>query len=104
MRDRLIQLEAGCRGRLDLHFPDLRHTGLTNAAVAGATMAELMALAGYSTPGAAMRYQRAAADRLQDLAKRLSAITQSESDTRRGRPCEGSVTSRAGLATVTERG
>ena len=43
-------------GRPDLHFHDLRHTGLTNAAVAGATMAELMALAGHSTPGAAMRY------------------------------------------------
>lgn len=64
-------------GRTDLHFHDLRHTGLTNAAVAGATMAELMALAGHSTPGAAMRYQHAAADRMQDLAKRLSEIAQS---------------------------
>jgi len=67
-------------GRPDLHFHDLRHTGLTNAAVAGATIAELMALAGHSTPGAAMRYQHAAADRMQDLAKRLSEIAQSESD------------------------
>lgn len=61
-------------GRSDLHFHDLRHTGLTNAAVAGATIAELMALAGHSTPGAAMRYQHAAQDRMQDLAARLSAI------------------------------
>jgi len=63
-------------GRPDLHFHDLRHTGLTNAAVAGATIAELMALAGHSTPGAAMRYQHAAADRMQDLARRLSQIAQ----------------------------
>lgn len=61
-------------GRPDLHFHDLRHTGLTNAAVAGATIAELMALAGHSTPGAAMRYQHAAADRMHDLASRLSAM------------------------------
>ena len=66
-------------GRKDLHFHDLRHTGLTNAAVAGATIAELMALAGHSTPGAAMRYQHAAADRMQDLAARLSALAQAES-------------------------
>lgn len=61
-------------GREDLHFHDLRHTGLTNAAVAGATIAELMALAGHSTPAAAMRYQHAASDRMQDLAARLSQI------------------------------
>lgn len=63
-------------GRADLHFHDLRHTGLTNAAVAGATIAELMALAGHSTPGAAMRYQHAAADRMQDLAARLSKLAE----------------------------
>lgn len=63
-------------GRPDLHFHDLRHTGLTNAAVAGATLAELMALAGHTTPGAAMRYQHAAQDRMQDLAAKLSAMAQ----------------------------
>lgn len=65
-------------GRSDLRFHDLRHTGLTNAAVAGATIAELMALAGHSTPGAAMRYQHAAADRMQELAARLSKIAVSQ--------------------------
>lgn len=63
-------------GRPDLNFHALRHTGLTNAAVAGATIAELMALAGHSTSGAAMRYQHAAADRMQELAKRMSAIAE----------------------------
>lgn len=61
-------------GRPDLSFHSMRHTGLTNAAVAGATLAELMALAGHSTSGAAMRYQHAAADRMQDLARRMSDL------------------------------
>lgn len=63
-------------GRRDLNFHALRHTGLTNAAVAGATLAELMALAGHSTSGAAMRYQHAAQDRMQELAKRMSALVE----------------------------
>lgn len=67
-------------GRPDLNFHALRHTGLTNAAVAGATLAELMALAGHSTPGAAMRYQHAAQDRMQELAKRMSAMAASGAD------------------------
>lgn len=61
-------------GRSNLRFHDLRHTGLTNAAVAGATLAELMQLAGHTTPTAALRYQHAASDRMQDLAQRLSAM------------------------------
>lgn len=65
-------------GRADLHFHDLRHTALPNAAVAGATIAELMALAGHSTPAAAMRYQHAARDRMQDLAARLSQMAVGE--------------------------
>lgn len=55
-----------------------RAYGLANAAVAGATIAELMALAGHSTPAAAMRYQHAARDRMQDLAKRLSKMAAGE--------------------------
>ncbi len=63
-------------GRPDLRFHDLRHTGLTNAATVGATLAELMAMAGHSTAGAAMIYQHAAQDRMQDLARRLSAMAE----------------------------
>lgn len=65
-------------GRPDLHLHDLRHTGLTNAAIAGATLAELMALAGHTTPTAALRYQHAAADRMQKLAAKLSAMAMIE--------------------------
>lgn len=61
-------------GRPTLHFHDLRHTGLTNAAIAGATLAELMALAGHTTPTAAIRYQHAVADRMQDLAAKMSIL------------------------------
>ncbi|WP_404348418.1 tyrosine-type recombinase/integrase [Phycicoccus jejuensis] len=63
-------------GREDLRFHDLRHTGLTNAATVGATLAELMQLAGHSTASAALRYQHASRDRLQDLAERLSQMAE----------------------------
>jgi integrase len=61
-------------GRPDLRFHDLRHTGLTLAAVTGATLAELMQLAGHSTPAAAMRYQHATDERAQIIAGRLSEL------------------------------
>lgn len=61
-------------GRPDLTFHDLRHTGATLAAATGATLAELMARLGHSTPQAAMRYQHAAADRDAAIASALSDI------------------------------
>lgn len=64
--------------REDLHFHDLRHTGAVLAAQTGATLAELMSRLGHSTPAAAMRYQHAAADRDQEIARRLSEIAGAE--------------------------
>lgn len=61
-------------GRPDLRFHDLRHTGAVLAASTGATLAELMARLGHASPGAAMRYQHAAADRDRVIAERLSAL------------------------------
>ena len=61
-------------GRRDLRFHDLRHTGATLAAATGATLAELMARLGHSTPAAAMRYQHAAADRDRAIAEALSGF------------------------------
>lgn len=61
-------------GRPDLRFHDLRHTGAVLAASTGATLAELMARLGHSTAGAALRYQHAAEDRDQVIAKALSAL------------------------------
>ncbi len=61
-------------GRDDLRWHDLRHTGAVLAAQTGATLAELMGRLGHSTPGAAMRYQHAAADCDAEIAKRLSEL------------------------------
>ena len=61
-------------GRPDLRFHDLRHTGATLAAATGATLAELMARLGHSTPAAAMRYQHAAAERDKVIAAALSKL------------------------------
>ena len=63
-------------GRPDLRFHDLRHTGAVLAAQTGATLAELMARLGHSTPGAALRYQHAADGRDSRLAAELSRLAQ----------------------------
>ena len=63
---------VACRD--DLRWHDLRHTGATLAASTGATLAELMARLGHSTPAMAMRYQHAAAERDREIAARLSEL------------------------------
>ena len=67
-------------GRPDLRFHDLRHTGAVLAARAGATIAELMARLGHTTPAAAMIYQHAAEDRDSEIARRLSEMAGGQSD------------------------
>jgi integrase len=61
-------------GRPDLRFHDLRHTGAVLAARSGATLAELMARLGHSSPDAALRYQHASAERDRQLAAALSRL------------------------------
>lgn len=61
-------------GRPDLRFHDLRHTGAVLAAATGATLAELMARLGHSSPAAALRYQHAAAERDKVIAEALSKL------------------------------
>lgn len=63
-------------GRPDLRWHDLRHTGAVLAAQTGATLAELMARLGHSTPGAAMRYQHAAKERDAAIAVALSRLAE----------------------------
>lgn len=63
-------------GRPDLRLHDLRHTGAVLAAQTGATLAELMARLGHSTPAAAMRYQHAARDRDKAIAAALSKLAE----------------------------
>lgn len=63
-------------GRDDLRWHDLRHSGAVLAAATGATLAELMARLGHSTPAAAMRYQHAAQGRDREIAALLSKIAE----------------------------
>lgn len=61
-------------GRPDLRWHDLRHTGSTMAAQAGATLAELMNRLGHSDVRAALIYQHASAERDAELARKLSRM------------------------------
>ncbi len=57
----------------EAHLHDCRHAGLTLAAQSGATLRELMALGGHSTPRAALIYQRATRERASEVARGMSA-------------------------------
>lgn len=61
-------------GRPDLTPHALRHTGAVLAAQGGATIRELMARLGHTTPDMAMRYQHASEERDLVIAKRLSDL------------------------------
>ncbi len=63
-------------GRPDLRFHDLRHSGAVLAASTGATLAELMARLGHSTPQAALRYQHVAQGRDAQIAAALSRLVE----------------------------
>ncbi len=67
--------------RNDLRLHDLRHTGLTFAAAAGATTVELMHRAGHSSAVAAMRYQHATRDRDRVIAEALASFAETASST-----------------------
>jgi integrase len=66
-------------GRGDLRIHDLRHTGATMAARAGATLAELQERLGHSSVNAALRYQHAARGRDREIAAALSAMARGSS-------------------------
>ncbi len=57
-----------------LHFHDLRGSGATWAATAGATVRELMSRLGHATPAVALRYQHATLERDKAIAERLGAL------------------------------
>lgn len=72
-------------GREDLRLHDLRHTGATMAARAGATTKELMQRMGHSSMRAAMIYQHATEDDDLRLATRMDALAfRDGTDTRTG--------------------
>jgi integrase len=67
---------AACAGAgiSGLHFHDLRGSGATWAATAGATLRELMVRLGHTTPTVAMRYQHATQERDRAIADKLGAL------------------------------
>lgn len=65
------RLEAG---RPDLRWHDLRHTGATMAARAGATTADLMRRVGHTTAQVAMIYQHSDEQRDAEIANAMSAL------------------------------
>ncbi|HVU72042.1 MAG TPA: site-specific integrase [Mycobacteriales bacterium] len=66
-----------------LRFHDLRPTGQTLAAAAGASLADLMRRLGHASPAAARRYLHASDDRDQQIARALSDLVQQSDPTDR---------------------
>ena len=60
-------------------FHDLRHIGLTNLAIGGATLKELQTAAGHTTPEMAMRYQEIAGSHYSEVVDRLSDMIPDQS-------------------------
>ncbi|SKB07652.1 site-specific integrase [Aeromicrobium choanae] len=79
-RGRMFDRARRAVGRPDLRWHDLRHTGSTLAARAGASISELQHRLGHSTFAAAMRYQHASADRDRELADRLDTYASAQQD------------------------
>ena len=74
LRQRAFRRARNAIGRPDLTWHDLRHTGATIAAQAGASLRELQHRLGHSTVRAAMVYQHADAQRDRDLAQTMSQL------------------------------
>lgn len=68
-------------GRPELHFHDLRHSGLTWAAATGASTRELMARGGHASSSAALRYQHATKDRDRAIADAMAELARPASVT-----------------------
>jgi integrase len=74
LRQRAFRRARNQVGRPDLTWHDLRHTGATIAAQAGASLRELQHRLGHSTVRAAMIYQHADAQRDRELAQTMSQL------------------------------
>ncbi|TDD32480.1 hypothetical protein E1287_22600 [Actinomadura sp. KC06] len=66
---------AGLKG---VRFHDLRHTGNTLAAIAGATLPELKERMGHASDRAAMIYLHPTDERHREIAETLSAMARAE--------------------------
>jgi integrase len=70
------------KGAPEFRFHDLRHTGATLAAGAGASTRELMARLGHASSAASLRYQHATSSRDESIAERLSELAIANGDGR----------------------
>jgi integrase len=75
-------------GLAHIHFHDLRHTGNTLAANAGATLRELMDRMGHDSERAAMIYLHGSDARQHQIADSLSKLTRAELKTGKRKPGE----------------
>lgn len=73
-RSKMFRRACAGIGRDDVTWHDLRHSALQMWAAIGATIPELMAIAGHSSSKSAMHYQHVAAGAQQRLAVRLDAM------------------------------
>jgi len=79
-------------GLSDTHFHDLRHTGNTLTAIAGASLRELMDRMGHSSPRAALIYLHGSDARQRAIADGLSRLVEGELQGRiQGRPKWGAA-------------
>ncbi|MGA5355426.1 tyrosine-type recombinase/integrase [Streptomyces thermodiastaticus] len=73
-RDDWVRARKAAGVTEELHFHDLRHTGITLASTAGASTRELMTRMGHSSSRAALIYQHMTSDRDRVIADRLGAM------------------------------
>ncbi|GAB4086244.1 hypothetical protein GCM10028784_28740 [Myceligenerans cantabricum] len=77
----VVREQVGLDG---LHIHDLRHTALTWAARTGATVAELLAIAGHANPTIVLHYQHVGdEERRHALAEKIGTVFQDELAERR---------------------
>ncbi|CPU63346.1 integrase [Mycobacteroides abscessus] len=73
-RSKMFSRACASVGRDDVTWHDLRHSALQMWAATGATIPELMAVAGHSSSKSAMHYQHIAAGAQQRLAERMDTM------------------------------
>jgi integrase len=93
--------KAGLSG---MHFHDLRHTGNTFTAGAGATLREMMDRMGHSSTRAALIYMHGSDARQRALAVSLNKLAQAELNRSDGRARSGSPRTRTGTQRARKAG
>ncbi|MDO8147351.1 histone-like nucleoid-structuring protein Lsr2 [Isoptericola sp. b515] len=85
-RSRMFRRARSSIGRDDLTWHDLRHSAMVLWAKTGASLAELMVIAGHSSSKSAMHYQHVVSGAQQGLARKLDHLVASDDAQPTGRP------------------